>query len=63
MYYLPKMLAEKFAYFGKFSIFGIWAISFVSVILFTFIASHDVWMMTCVAGEALPPLPYWTARP
>lgn len=39
MYYLPKLLAEKFAYFGKFSIFGIWAISFVSVILFTFIAS------------------------
>lgn len=39
MYYLPKLLAEKFAYFGKFSIFGIWAISFASVILFTFIAS------------------------
>ncbi|QFT12961.1 hypothetical protein [Vibrio sp. THAF190c] len=39
MYYLPKLLAEKFAYFGKFSIFGIWAISFASVILFIFIAS------------------------
>ncbi|WP_104023904.1 hypothetical protein [Vibrio hyugaensis] len=39
MYYLPKLLAEKFAYFGKFSIFGIWAISFASMILFAFIAS------------------------
>ncbi len=39
MYYLPKLLAEKFAYFGKFSIFTIWAISFASMILFTFIAS------------------------
>ena len=39
MYYLPKLLAEKFAYFGKFSIIGIWAISFASMILFAFIAS------------------------
>ena len=39
MYYLPKLLAEKFAYFGKFSIFGIWAISFASMFLFAFIAS------------------------
>ncbi|TOG43945.1 hypothetical protein CGJ01_23225 [Vibrio parahaemolyticus] len=39
MYYLPKLLAEKFAYFSKFSIFGIWAISFASMILFAFIAS------------------------
>ncbi len=39
MYYLPKLLAEKFAYFGKFSIFGIWGISFASMILFAFIAS------------------------
>ena len=39
MYYLPKLLAEKFAYFGKFSIFSIWGISFASMILFAFIAS------------------------
>ncbi|NOJ06032.1 hypothetical protein F0236_20055 [Vibrio splendidus] len=39
MYYLPKLLAEKFAYFGKFSILGIWAISFASMILLAFIAS------------------------
>ncbi|HGZ6776484.1 TPA: hypothetical protein ACOLZV_004437 [Vibrio parahaemolyticus] len=39
MYYLPKMLAEKFAYFNKFSILSIWAISFVSMVLFAFIAS------------------------
>ncbi|EGQ8117941.1 hypothetical protein I7103_004831 [Vibrio parahaemolyticus] len=39
MYYLPKMFAEKFAYFNKFSILSIWAISFVSMVLFAFIAS------------------------
>lgn len=39
MYYLPKLLAEKFAYFGKFSIFSLWGISFASMILFAFIAS------------------------
>ena len=39
MYYLPKLLAEKFTYFGKFSIFGIWTISFASMILFAFITS------------------------
>ncbi|MCQ8868466.1 hypothetical protein [Vibrio splendidus] len=39
MYYLPKLLAEKFAYFNKFSILSIWAISFISMVLFAFIAS------------------------
>ncbi len=39
MYYLPKLLAQKFVYFNKFSIFSLWAISFGSMILFAFIAS------------------------
>ncbi|OEE99374.1 hypothetical protein [Vibrio genomosp. F10] len=39
MYYLPKLLAEKLSYFSKFSILGIWAISFASMILFALIAS------------------------
>ncbi|MGC9494546.1 hypothetical protein, partial [Vibrio genomosp. F10] len=33
------LLAEKLSYFSKFSILGIWAISFASMILFALIAS------------------------